>query len=178
MTRWIYLWSFYGELASGGGSVGRYTGSWSYIQGSTRNRENEGTTDNLRCMLYSVYAALSVNSWWWHGEIERDDLTLCSCDDGRVVDEKERDGGWSWEQCGGYERIWEFRGLTCLSGLGTPCIGVITYHIGSCTSHIGDGKLTRTRISLKSHFLIMLFPISSVLSHSRLQLYHHLKKWS
>jgi len=29
-------------------------------------------------MLYLVYAVLSVNSWSWHGEIERDDLTLCS----------------------------------------------------------------------------------------------------
>jgi hypothetical protein len=32
------------------------------MQGSTRNRENEGMTDNRRCMLYLVYAALSVNS--------------------------------------------------------------------------------------------------------------------
>jgi len=31
-----------------------------------------------RCMLYSVYAGLGVNSWSWHGEIERDDWTLCS----------------------------------------------------------------------------------------------------
>ena len=54
VTRWLYLWSSYGELAGGGWSVGRYAGSWSYIQGSTRNCENEGTTDNLRCMLYSV----------------------------------------------------------------------------------------------------------------------------
>jgi len=30
------------------------------------------------CMLYLVYAVLSVNSWSWYGEIERDDLTLCS----------------------------------------------------------------------------------------------------
>ena len=29
-------------------------------------------------MLYSVYAVLGVNSWWCHGEIARDDLTLCS----------------------------------------------------------------------------------------------------
>jgi len=35
-------------------------------------------------ILYSVYAVLSVyvvlgvNSWWWDGEIVRDDLTLCS----------------------------------------------------------------------------------------------------
>jgi len=29
-------------------------------------------------MLYLVYAVLGVNSWSWHGEMERDDLTLCS----------------------------------------------------------------------------------------------------
>jgi hypothetical protein len=28
------------------------------------------------CMLYWVFAVLSVSSCWWHGEIERDDLTL------------------------------------------------------------------------------------------------------
>ena len=32
---------------------------------------------STQCMLYLVYAVLSVNSWSWHGEIERDDLTLC-----------------------------------------------------------------------------------------------------
>jgi len=31
-----------------------------------------------QCMLYSAYTVLSVNSLSWHGEIERDDLTLCS----------------------------------------------------------------------------------------------------
>ena len=45
------------------GRRARCWGSISNIQGSTRNRKNEGTTENLRCMLYSVYAALSVNSW-------------------------------------------------------------------------------------------------------------------
>jgi hypothetical protein len=29
-------------------------------------------------MLYLVYAVLSVKSGSWHGEIERDDITLCS----------------------------------------------------------------------------------------------------
>ena len=29
-------------------------------------------------MLYSMHAVLSVNSESWHGEIERDDLTLYS----------------------------------------------------------------------------------------------------
>jgi len=58
--------------------VGRYAGGWSYIQGSTSNHENEGKTNNHGWMLYSVYAVLDVNSWSLHGEIERDDLTLCS----------------------------------------------------------------------------------------------------
>jgi len=106
--------------------VGRNAGSWSYIQGSTRNHENERKTNNLgwmlysvyavlgvcctRCMLYLVYAVLglcctwwmlyslyavfgvhctrcmlylanavlTVNSWSWDREIERDDLTLGS----------------------------------------------------------------------------------------------------
>jgi hypothetical protein len=31
-----------------------------------------------RCMFYSMYVVLDVNSASWHGEIERDDLTLCS----------------------------------------------------------------------------------------------------
>jgi len=29
-------------------------------------------------MPYSVYEVHGVNSWWWHGEMERDDLTLNS----------------------------------------------------------------------------------------------------
>jgi len=40
--------------------IGKHAGSWRHIQGSTRNRENEGMTDNLRCILYSAYAALGV----------------------------------------------------------------------------------------------------------------------
>ena len=53
----------------------------------------ERATVDLGLMLDLVYAVLRVNSRLWHGEIVRDDLTLCSWDDGRVVDEKERDGG-------------------------------------------------------------------------------------
>jgi hypothetical protein len=104
------------------------------------------------CMLHLVYDALSVNSWWWHGGIERDDLTLCYCDDRRVVDEKERDGGWRWEPYGGYERPWQIRSTTCLIGFRTPRIDVITSRIGTLTCHIGDGKLTRTRNSLSPSF--------------------------
>jgi len=36
--------------------IGRQAGSCSYIEGSTRNHGNEGKSNNLRCMLYSVYA--------------------------------------------------------------------------------------------------------------------------
>ena len=126
-----------------------------------------------RCMLYSVYAALSVNSWWWHGEMERDDLNLCSCVDARVDDEKEWDGRRGWKQYGGYERICEISRTTCLIGFRRPRIGVITRRIGTCTCCIGDGQLTPTRNSFKSQFVMMIAPISSDLCLSWAQLYHH-----
>jgi len=130
-------------------------------------------------MLYLVYACtrcmhvLGVNSWSWHGEIQRDDLTLCSAMMVEVEDVKERDGVWRCERCGGYEQIWEIRGTTCLFGLGS--IGVITWPIGTHTCRIGDGKLTLTPKSLKSQFHMMISPISSYFSPSRPQLYHHLR---
>jgi len=83
--------------------VGRHAGRWSYIQRSTRNRENERTTDNPGCMLYSMYAVLSVNSLSRHGEIERDDWTLCSV----MMVEKEREGikmGTNMEDTSRYEQ--------------------------------------------------------------------------
>ena len=152
MIRRLCLWSSYAELAGGGRLVGRYAGSLSYSQGSTQNGENEGMSDNLHCMLYSVYAALKVNSWWWHGEIERDDLILCSCNDGIVVDEKERDGKWRWERFWGYEWLWEIRSTTCLIGFRRPHISVITRRIWTHTCRIGDGRLTRTRNSPSPSF--------------------------
>ena len=76
---------------------------------------------------------------------------------------------------GGYERISEVRGTTCLIGLGIPRIGVSMRRIGTRTCLIGDGELTRTRNSRKSQFLMMISPISSDLSLSCAQLYHHLR---
>jgi len=78
VTMWLYLWALKESWLMAVDRAGRYAGSWSYIQGSTPNHENEGKTNNLGWMLYSVYAVLGVNSWSWHEEIERDDLTLCS----------------------------------------------------------------------------------------------------
>jgi len=42
--------------------VGRHAGSLSYIEWSCGHHENEGKTDNVRLMLYSVCAVLSVKS--------------------------------------------------------------------------------------------------------------------
>ena len=101
-----------------------------------------------RCMLNSVYAVLSlcctqcqlmIMTWR-----DREGLLDCVfCDESRVVDEKEGDEGWQWEQCD-YERTWEIRGMTCLIGLGRPCIGVIARRIRTRTCCIGDGKSSRT----------------------------------
>jgi len=152
--------------------VGRHAGSWSYNQRSTRNHENEGKTHNHSCMLYSVYDVLGVCCTrcqlmvmaWWDTEAW---LKFVSWVDDRVVDHKERDGGWRCEPCAGYERIWEVRGTTCLIGLGRPRIGVITHRIRTRYSNIGDGTLSRTRNSLTSPLLILIYPTSSQLSPSR-----------
>jgi len=106
------------EQATGGWPGGRNAGSWSYTRGSPCNCANEWMTGNLGWMLYLVYtlrgvcctwyklylvyAVLGVNSWWWHGVIERDDLTLCFA---MMVElgTKERVGGQRWEWYGGYE---------------------------------------------------------------------------
>jgi len=165
---WLYLWSLKESWLMVVDRVGRYAGSWSYIQGSTPNHENEGNKNNLGWMLNSVYAVpgvccthcqLMIMAWrdreGW--------LNFVFCDDAGVVDEKERDGGWRWECCGGYERIWEIRVTTCLIGLRRPRIGVFTRRIGNCTYRIGDGKLTRTRNSLSPSFS-WWFPPSPLIS--------------
>jgi hypothetical protein len=56
-----------------------------------------------------------------------------------------------------------------------PRIGVITHRIWTRNCRIRDGQLTCTRNSLKSQFLMMISPISSDLSLSCAQLYHHLR---
>jgi len=104
-----------------------------------------------RCMLYGVFAVLGVcftrcqlmiMTWW-----DREGwLDFVFCDDGRVMDEKERDGGWQ-EWCGVYQQIWEIRDMPCLIGLGRPCIGESRRRIGTPTFPIGDGTLTRTGYS-------------------------------
>ena len=172
--------SSHGELADGIDPVVRNAGSWCYIQWSTHNHDNAGHKTSLGRILYSVYVVLGVCCTWCERMImgwryrERW-LIILFCDDGRVVDEKGRDGKWRWEQCGGYEWICEFRGATWLIGLQRPRIGLISCQIGTGTFHIGDDKLTRTCNSLKFHIIMMIGPISSDLSLSCRQFYHHLR---
>jgi hypothetical protein len=202
---WYYLWAVIESWLMAVNCVGRHTGSWSYLQRSTRYHVNESKKINLgwmlysvytvlqcilyfgvcctRCMLYSVYAVLGVCCTQCQLMIitwrDREGwLNFVFCDDDRVVDEKERDGRWRRERCGGYERIWEIRGTLCLIGLGRLRISSITHWIGTRICCIADGYLTPTRNSLKSQFLMTISPIISHLSLSRPQLYHHLKTQS
>jgi len=75
VTRWLYLWVLMESWLMAVDQVGRHTGRYNYMPGSTGNHEKEGKTNNFG---YSVYAVLGVNSWSWHGEMERDNITLYS----------------------------------------------------------------------------------------------------
>jgi len=118
-----------------------------------------------RCRLMMIMAWRERDGW----------LNIVFSDDGWVADEKGGDGGWRWEWCGGYKRIREIRDTTCLIVLGRPHIGVNMRQLVTPTWCIGDGKLTRTQTSPKSQFLMIISPVSSHLSLSCLQLYHHLR---
>ena len=88
------LWlSEIGGVLGGGRFGGMHNRNWNSIQWLTCNcgnveswvqqhlprDENQlGETVDLGMMLYLVYSVLGVKSWLCHGEIERDDLTLCS----------------------------------------------------------------------------------------------------
>jgi len=146
--------------------IGRHAGSGSYIQGSTCNHKNEGKTNNLGWMLYSVYAVLGVNWWSCDGEIQRDDLTFHSAMMIEMWLRKREMGDEDWERCGGPEQIWKIKGTTSLIGSGWPHIGDITHRFVTRSCCIGDGKLTGTRNSLQSQFLMMISPSSLIISLS------------
>jgi len=135
-----------------------------------------------QCMLYSVDAVLGVCCglcqlmiMTWRDREGWQNFVFC--DDSRVVNKKQRDGEWRLERCD-YERIWAIRGTTCLNGLGGPRISVITRRIRICTCRIGDGTLPSTQNSLKSQFLMIIFPVPSHLSLSSPQFYHHIRTQS
>jgi len=54
-----------------------------------------------------------------------------------------------------------------------PGVSVLTCLIGGHTCHIRNGKLNCTHSSFKALFVIMIHPVSSSLSLSHPQLYHH-----
>jgi len=86
--------------------VGRHTGSWRYIKGSTRNHENEGKTNKLGWMLYfgvcCTRCQLMIMTW---RDRERDDLTLCSAMMVELWTRKREMGDEDENDVGDYERI-------------------------------------------------------------------------
>jgi len=125
------------------------------------------------CTLYLVYAVFGPNWWSWCGAIEWDDLTMYSVM-GVEWWTRKRDGGWPWDRYGGYERMWDMSDKTCWVGFGILHICLLTSLIGRHTCHVCNCKLTCKQNPLKSRFLIIMCPISSHLSWSLLQLFHHL----
>jgi len=131
-----------------------------------------------RCMLYSVYAVLSVNSWSCHGEIERNNSTLCSgmmeelwMGKRQMRDEDEN----NVEDTSGYEKS----GVR-IAWLGWEDLVWVWLPAGSgiVPAVWGMVSLTRTWNCPKFQFLMMVSPISSPLALSCPQLYHHLRTQS
>jgi len=174
---WLYLWILIEWWVMVVNFVRRPARCWCFDQGLTRNHANEGSRNNLGLMLYSVYAVcfwsqLMIMTWReWEGW-----LNFAFCNDDRVVAKEERDRESRWDQCGGYNSISKIRGTNHMSGLGRPHIGQITCQIRICTNCFRNGKLTRN--SVISQFLMMTSPISTYLTLSRPQLYHHLRTHS
>jgi len=69
---------FIGLLVIEGRELSTTTSAERWETGWERDTGWERETVDLGMMLYLMYAVLSVKSWSWHGEIERDDLTSCS----------------------------------------------------------------------------------------------------
>jgi hypothetical protein len=65
VTRRLYHCAHLGSWVIEVDCVGRQARSCSYIQMSTCNQKNEGKTNNVGWMLYSVYVVLGVCCTWY-----------------------------------------------------------------------------------------------------------------
>jgi len=159
-----------GGLADGS-HVGRHARTWSIIQRSTRNHQNEGKTHSLGYMLYLAYAVLGVCctqcelmiTAWRHGEGW---LNCVLFDVGGVVDEKERDRTED-------ENNVENMGRNEKSGV--QLVRLSSKYLRSEWSHAGSGPLLAISgmvCWLTSEILLdpsfsWLFPPSPLIAHFR-----------
>jgi hypothetical protein len=147
---WLCHWTLVGSwLVAVDLGLG-HTLCCSNIERSTRNHENEGKSDIIGWMLYSVHVVLSVFwtcfvhhviSWSCYGEIGGDNSTWCSVIMVELLKRK-GDGRYKWEQYERYEWIWEIMGTTGLIDFWRPAIDDISSRIGILICRLGDGKLT------------------------------------
>jgi len=135
------------------------------------------------CILYLAYTVLGVyytlgqliimtsGDWeWW--------LAFVVSKDSRVVDEEGRFGGQWWEHYVWYELMGEISGMSCLTGLGSACICVLTSQMRFAPTDSGERKLTRTQYSSKHQLFMLITLILPHLSRSCRQLYHQFRTWS
>ena len=133
----------------------------------------------VKDLVYAVlvYALLNVNSWSWHGEIERDDLTWCSSMmvELRIRKREMRGDQGKHHKKQELKRIWYVGQLTMpdTAGMSPDTAGLHTNsrysnpHQESCTPDV-------------SYLLITSISFPSLSSNSLFcpQLYHHCKTQS
>jgi len=177
VTRWLHLPTLMESWLMTVNHVGRHTRSWRYILGSTCIHQNEGRTNNLQWRPYSVYAVLGVNSWQWHGEIERDDSNMCSAMMVELCT-------WKRQMGMKIQTMWSKSAQMRNHGYNLPdwvrkksnwCCYMRDWHwYLLCRRWYLD---SRTKFTM-SQFLMIFSPISSHLSLSCPQLYYSLRTWS
>jgi len=119
LTSWQCFWACVKSWLVAVELVGRYAGSMklhSVVNLVIVRINGDWLTDSdfwvdavlhvccIWCMLNLVCTVLCVNSWSRHGETEKGDLTSCS----QVMIELrkiQRDGGWKWNQYGGFNLV-------------------------------------------------------------------------
>ena len=147
-----------------------------------------------RCMLYLLYAVLGVSCTWCMLYLvyacTRCQLMIMGWSDGEwshnfVFCDDERTNAREKQRWGMMMRtMWRIRASMRNRGCNLPdWVGKTSYWCFYMPDRVWyllfrDDKSTLTRKSLKSLFLMMIWLVSSQLSPSRPQLYHHLRTQS
>jgi len=101
---------------------------------------------------------------WWGTQGRLNFMLSCDC---RAEDVKETDQNEDGNELGEFQGMWENMGMTCLTVLKIPHIGILAYLIKRSICQVRDHPTIRPVSTLKSHILILLTPMSPHVTRSQ-----------